>query len=276
MPTDKEILKEANEINAEYQESAKAENIRPGKLTNEKSSRATDGDNMWLWNQVCFTDPDTTKKVQVSKKSRKFTSIDAQIQFKRATELWGPYGGLWGLVTCVFSEIKDGNGNTVELALDAMFYYPGEHAANNFSISTDIGFRPNGDSRKKLMTDATTKALSKLGFNSDVFEGLFDDNKYVAEMRRKFAKKKAEDIMNQKKADAIMANGKRREISTKETTDFVRWYAINKSLNPKGKVIGKALSNAKIFNEELDKWIANNQTISTDTAIDQGVEPRET
>ena len=33
----------------------------------------------------------------------------------------------------------------------------------------------------RAMTDATTKALSKLGYNADVFLGKFDDNKYVQE-----------------------------------------------------------------------------------------------
>ena len=32
---------------------------------------------------------------------------------------------------------------------------------------------------KKVATDALTKGLSKLGFNADVFMGMFDDNKYV-------------------------------------------------------------------------------------------------
>jgi hypothetical protein len=37
------------------------------------------------------------------------------------------------------------------------------------------------------MTDALTKGLSQLGFNADVFLGLYDDNKYVEAVRREFA-----------------------------------------------------------------------------------------
>ena len=36
------------------------------------------------------------------------------------------------------------------------------------------------------MTDALTKAFSHLGVSADVFLGLFDNNKYVADMKEKF------------------------------------------------------------------------------------------
>ena len=53
--------------------------------------------NMELWEQVCTTDPDITKKVNTR---GGFTAIDAQAQIKRATELWGPYGSEWGVRDC--------------------------------------------------------------------------------------------------------------------------------------------------------------------------------
>ena len=40
---------------------------------------------------------------------------------------------------------------------------------------------------KKAMTDAMTKAMSHLGMAADVFLGLFDSNKYVEQMKKKFA-----------------------------------------------------------------------------------------
>jgi hypothetical protein len=36
------------------------------------------------------------------------------------------------------------------------------------------------------MTDGLTKALSHLGFSADVFLGRFDDNKYVADLKKEF------------------------------------------------------------------------------------------
>jgi len=38
----------------------------------------------------------------------------------------------------------------------------------------------------KVETDALTKALSKLGFNADVFMGMYDDHKYVQMMTEEF------------------------------------------------------------------------------------------
>ena len=138
-------------------------------------------DNMALWNSVCTTDPTTTK--QVTQRGG-FTAICAQSQRKRATEVWGMYGSTWGvkdLFWCTQGEAG------VEIALEATFWYPG----GKFPISVDTPFRAGNDTRKKLLTDLTTKALSMLGFNADVFEGKFDDNKYVSEMMEKFAKKPA-------------------------------------------------------------------------------------
>ena len=46
----------------------------------------------------------------------------------------------------------------------------------------------DADFAKKIETDALTKALSKLGFNADVFMGLYDDHKYVQMMDEEFNK----------------------------------------------------------------------------------------
>lgn len=135
--------------------------------------------NMDLWEAVERTDPAMTKRVN---QRGGFTAICAQYQIKNATRLWGPFGKTWGLKDLRWTEIRTGN-ELVEVALDGVFWYPG----GEFPISTDIAYRPGNDTRKKLRTDSITKSLSTLGFNSDVFEEKFDDNKYVAEARREFA-----------------------------------------------------------------------------------------
>ncbi len=135
-------------------------------------------ENMKFWNQVCETDPAITKHISIR---GGFTSIDAQSQIKLATEQWGMYGSTWGLKDFNFEVIRDGENKPVCLALDATFWYPG----GSFPISVDMAWETK-DLRKKLVTDATTKSLSKLGFNSDVFEGRFDDNQYVEEQNKKF------------------------------------------------------------------------------------------
>lgn len=136
--------------------------------------------NMELWDSWSNTAEMgiTTKKVEYG--SFKFTAIDAQQQLKLATRKWGPHGITWGLRNLIWGEIgkvkSDKSIIPAEITLDAEFWYPN----GTFPISSEIKYRPGGDSRKKLLTDVTTKALSKLGMCSDIFEGKFDGNKYNA------------------------------------------------------------------------------------------------
>ena len=136
-------------------------------------------DPMELWNQVCKTDPETTRRVT---QRGGFTAICAQSQLKRATELWGPFGGEWGTRDDYWSYLGTDDQMPWEITYEATFYYPG----GAFCISSDQKYKAGDDCRKKVQTDALTKGLSRLGFNSDVFEGRFDDNKYVEQMQQRF------------------------------------------------------------------------------------------
>jgi hypothetical protein len=147
-------------------------------------------DNMKLWDQVCTTDPDTTRRVT---QRGGFTAIDAQAQLKRATEVFGPYGTEWGLYQLVYHTLRDGEGSIMEMNLTALFKYPG----GEFPMSSSMRYRPGDDCHKKLLTDLRSKCLSTLGFNSDVFEGRFDDNKYVENLK---GQKQQEDTYNRAKA----------------------------------------------------------------------------
>ncbi len=132
-------------------------------------------ENLKLWNSVEKTDPRFTKKVSYGKRS--FTTIDAYYQIKTATSLWGSYGSCWGL-----KNIKISISNELGMCLlEGAFYYPGGEfpIINAIRISDD-------EFMKKLYTDSLTKALSYLGFNSDVFLGYFDDSRYVEKVKKEF------------------------------------------------------------------------------------------
>ena len=138
--------------------------------------------NMKLWEQVCETDPKHTKKVN---QRGGFTAIDAQYQVKRATEMFGPIGLGWGVKNEVFTPMTNG------MALyQAEFWYKSSGDDGSFPINSSIAMQKNGrldeEFAKKVSTDALTKGLSKMGFNSDIFEGKFDDNRYIKEMDIKF------------------------------------------------------------------------------------------
>ena len=60
---------------------------------------------------------------------------------------------------------------------------------------------------KKLETDTLTKAISKLGFNADIFMGLFDDVKYLAEVTKEFAEAPAPIKLSDKAIDDLIAKG---------------------------------------------------------------------
>ena len=163
-------------------------------------------DNMKLWDAVSVTDPDTTRKVN---QRGGFTAICAQAQLKAATKLWGPYGDAWGLAELQWEYIKTGD-NISEVALTAEFYYPG----GSFAMSNDMAYKVGNEIRKKLITDLRSKCLSTLGFNSDVFEGRFDDNRYVAQVRNTINVKGVVE----RATDAIA------EATTKDKLDSIKSY----------------------------------------------------
>lgn len=145
-------------------------------------------DTMKLWDAVCTTNPDNTKQVN---QRGGFTSICAQSQIMEATRQFGPIGVGWGYTASL--PIFHDNLVFVQVTL-----WHGSRE-NTFGPVTggeewkDAKGRIDSDAAKKATTDAVTKLLSQLGFNADVFLGLYDDNKYVAGLRQKFSKTDAPD-----------------------------------------------------------------------------------
>lgn len=152
-------------------------------------------ENLKLWNLVEKTNPEHTSTAKIS--GRTVTSIDAYIQIKNATEQFGVYGETWGLKDSSM-EFKD-IGETVMCIYKAVFFAP----KIEFPIynSIKVTYRTSGDSgyikvdddfAKKVETNTITKALSKLGFNTDVFMGKFEDAMYLEEVSEDFAEQKLE------------------------------------------------------------------------------------
>lgn len=137
---------------------------------------------MKIWSSVCETDAKMTKDGYGG-----ITAINHTYQVKMATQLWGPQGGAWGLRELQFErfDVKD----EVVLLLRAILYYPsGEiemaHAVK-LLVKSKRGLNLDTDAYKKVRTGCMSKALSELGFNADVFQGRFDDNKYVKAVQEK-------------------------------------------------------------------------------------------
>jgi hypothetical protein len=140
--------------------------------------------NLELWSKVEKTNPEYTKKANV--KGNLLTSIAPQYQIKQATEQFGVYGIGWGFRSMEFDYTL---ANIGMATFKAVFYFPD----GEFEIVNSVQLYKDGaqtkiddDFAKKVETDTLTKALSKLGFNADIFLGKFDDTKYVQQMKQEF------------------------------------------------------------------------------------------
>lgn len=149
-------------------------------------------ENLKLWNSVEKTNPKYTKKANV--KGNSITSISPQFQILNATEQFGVYGTTWGFRNMNIDYTLRDIGL---VSFKAVFYYPGGEfeTINSIQLYRDNAMTKIDDNfAKKLETDTLTKALSKLGFNADIFLGKFDDVRYIEEVSNEFAKKEQEEI----------------------------------------------------------------------------------
>lgn len=170
-----------------------------------------EADTMRIWREVCDSEPEQLTFID---QRGGFLSICAQTQIRKATELWGPFGTKWGLMNTHFLTsdhklwdiYKKEFVDRTFMFLRAKFYYPGGQIDANASIMMTA----EGEWEKKMETDITTKCLSKLGFNSDVFEGSFDDNKYVSQITaplkyREALKTLSKEILSEDKDAKLVA-----------------------------------------------------------------------
>jgi len=146
-------------------------------------------DNLQLWSSVEKTNPAYTKKAKIG--GMQITAIAPQYQIMMVTEKFGVYGKTWGFknIELDYSLIEKYD----LVVFKGTFFFPdGEFEIinsiklyiNNAKTMLDDNFA------KKVETDALTKAISKLGFNADIFLGKFDDVRYLEEIKKEFAPKK--------------------------------------------------------------------------------------
>ena len=142
--------------------------------------------NLELWHKVEKTNPKYTKQANVG--GNKITSIAPQYQIMNVTEQFGSYGKTWGFknIDLDYTLVPEYN----LIVFKAVFFYPdGEFPTiNSIKMFMDNAKTKIDDNfAKKLETDTLTKAISKLGFNADIFMGKFDDTRYLAEITKEFA-----------------------------------------------------------------------------------------
>nr|WP_281959216.1 exodeoxyribonuclease VIII [Enterobacter mori] len=150
--------------------------------------------------------PDGSKQIL-----RVTTSINPTYQTERATRLFGPFGIGWGVNIEMerfdngmpFTEptydangrftgkkvIRDNDGTIIftlnhTMLISLWYIHNGvkgvisSYGHTKYLYQTQNGITCDDEYAKKSLTDATTKALSQLGFSADVYGGLFEDSEY--------------------------------------------------------------------------------------------------
>ena len=151
--------------------------------------------NLKLWNAVEETEKQFTKYVS---QRGGYTAISPQYQLKQATEQFGVYGQGFGLSESEFDYTLIDTGLIIH---KAKFFFVIGGQRSEFPITNAIqavkttknGKYVDEDFAKKVETNTVSKALSKLGFNADVYMGLFEDQEYLEELEYKQAIEKASD-----------------------------------------------------------------------------------
>ncbi|UEK60832.1 hypothetical protein LL668_06765 [Providencia rettgeri] len=185
----------------------------------------SNNDHLNIWKRVQRTDARFTKPLD----GMGFvgTSINSTYMFMRATEIFGPIGEGWGyeiieekmidgkpLVEPVLDAhhkqvamrfLRDGDGTLLfeqNHSIKIRFWYiiEGEtrgefesYGATPYRYQTKQGIRTDSEVIKKSLTDSIKKALSMLGFSSDVFMGMHDNPEYVASNKLEYEIKAASD-----------------------------------------------------------------------------------
>jgi hypothetical protein len=167
-----------------------------------------------LWDRLKTTDPKHTSKFQRSG-GFKGTAIKPIWSILRMTEEFGPCGVGWGINEPKFEVV---HGNDEALVFCTVSIWHGERQNVVFGVGGDkaIGKNRNGaftddEAFKKAFTDAVTNAFKFVGVSADVHMGMFDDSKYVSEMKAEFAEPKRqnphvtrpEDIYDHTEADVL-------------------------------------------------------------------------
>lgn len=151
-----------------------------------------DNPNTVYWSQLNKT-PVESLKDGVIPGGMKVKSICPEYFFRRATEIWGPFGKGWGYEPVEEKYIEgrphyDNNNNLqckdVVVVVKVKFWYihdgekivcPPQIGNKQFVYRNQYGYQTDVEAAKKALTDAIKKSMSMLGFGSDVYAGEWDD-----------------------------------------------------------------------------------------------------
>lgn len=136
-----------------------------------------------LFKEAMVTDPKYTKNVKVAGK-QPFTNIDTYYLIEKTTKVFGLYGKEWGLKDTTY-EYMDLPDTKLVIQHSTFFFPDGKFPITNsdkLMYKTKNGYDLiDTDIYKKINTNTIAKALSHIGFGTDVYIGKFEDYNYTNE-----------------------------------------------------------------------------------------------
>jgi len=196
------------------------------------------------------TNPNFTKHVDSFGKPA-FTNIDTYYVIQEATKEFGLFGKGFGLKETKWEKMHLEDG-AIFLELHAVFFFKdGEFPISNCDrlyYKTKKGdWVFDSDLYKKLETNTIGKALSRIGFGSDIYMGKFEDQNYVNEAYG------ATEITTEQLQQLT-------PMITKTKTDLVAFnkvYGISKLKELKQEDFQKALAQLKAKEAKMNQDVNN-------------------
>lgn len=205
--------------------------------------------NIKLWRSVEKTPTSQVRPATLN--GMQIKSVKPHYQRMKATEIFGPYGKGWGIIPESESFTQCQIADTHLLKYRAVLFYTIEGERFEFPICATEkeayitkggkGYLKIDDSAdKKVATNALTKGLSFLGFNADVFHGLYDDANYVNSLQQEEAGEAQDKAIDEKQEYKVwrmkaMAN----ILLCKDVNELEKeYFASLREMNAKGDTSG--------------------------------------
>jgi hypothetical protein len=156
---------------------------------------------MRIWDSLSRTDPAHTKGF---KRAGGFsgTAVKPMWVIKRLTEEFGPCGEGWGINEPSFQTVPGNNGEVLVYCTvsgwcgataNVVWGVGGDKVVTYIKANEQYNrlerWENDDEAFKKAFTDAIMNAFKFLGVAADVHMGLFDDSKYVQEVKADFAER---------------------------------------------------------------------------------------
>jgi hypothetical protein len=147
--------------------------------------------NTIIWDKLKETDPSRTKDFF---KGYKGTSVNPNYIYEKLTTVFGPCGIGWGFEIVQDRYVKGYEHEQTHDIRIHLWYKSGGvqsepiagYGCTAYVYKDKNGWHTDEDAPKKSLTDALTKASQFMGMCADIFGGLWDDNKYVTQLKEKF------------------------------------------------------------------------------------------